>query len=96
MKKPIKPIKKRRTYDQNFKDSAVRLVLSGRNPTDVSISLGMNLNILHRWKREYLEKNKSELDERDIELELIKKKLLDTELERDILKKALSIFSRSM
>ncbi len=95
--------KARREYDAQFKRDAVALSREvGRTVSEVAGSLGISENLLYRWRRE-LEKlgeiafsgngNKamSEKEKRIAELE---KKLKDTELERDILKKAVAIFSK--
>lgn len=59
--------------------------------------------LLYRWRREYLAKPDSSfpgngkvvLNEAEKELARLKKELRETQLERDILKKAVSIFSRN-
>lgn len=46
----------RRKYDDEFKRSAVKLVVDqDRSLSEVAKNLGVHENILHRWKREYLE-----------------------------------------
>jgi transposase len=56
--------------------------------------------VIRRWRREYDQKNgdlskKREPISSEIELSQLKKELRETKLERDILKKAVSIFSKS-
>lgn len=57
--------------------------------------------MIGRWRREYVAnqgdftKKKKELSETEKELIDLKKKLRDVTMERDILKKAVSIFSKS-
>ncbi|MEW6194136.1 MAG: transposase, partial [Bacteroidota bacterium] len=47
---------KRRSYDKEFKISAVKLILEGGKSTaSVARDLGVNENSLHNWKRAYLE-----------------------------------------
>ncbi len=95
----------RRKFDQDFKRNAVLLCAEpGRSVVDVAENLGINKDLLYRWRREYHRTNGQYVfpgngiealtpDQKRIrELE---KKLRDTEMERDILKKAMAIFSRT-
>jgi transposase len=87
----------RRQYDDAFKKDVVNMVVhQGRNVQEVSESLGIKANMVHRWKREYLDSsastNSSAAPIGDV-LSL-QKRIRDLEMERDILKKALGIFSQ--
>jgi transposase-like protein len=86
----------RRKFADQFKADAVQMLLDGHTATSVVDRLGLSgTNLLYRWKREQLQKSgpvASSLDSRVKELEI---ELRRVERERDILKKALSIFSRS-
>jgi transposase len=86
----------RRQFTDQFKADAVQMLLDGHTATSVVDRLGLSgTNLLYRWKREQLQKSgpvASSLDSRVKELEI---ELRRVERERDILKKALSIFSRS-
>ena len=90
----------RRRYDAQFKIEAVRLILNGKSTKEVASDLGINASILGRWRREYLKDNgqafpcQGHLKPEDEELQQIKKQLRDVTEERDILKKALAIFSK--
>ena len=91
----------RRYFDREFKDRAVRLVLEqGRPAETVARNLGLNTNILHRWKREYLRDKenrfpgKGHLKPEDAEIKRLKKELADITEERDILKKAMAFFAK--
>jgi transposase len=93
--------KKRRVFDQEFKRDAVRLVLEGgRGVRDVCRELGIHENLLHRWKSEYQADQehafpgKGHMKPHEEELMRLKKKVMDLEQEREILKKALAIFSK--
>ncbi len=93
--------KPRRTYTKEFKLEAVRLVESkGGNASEIAKNLGVSPNILNRWIREYHEDSQyafpglGKLKEPDEELRKLRKELADTKMERDILKKALAVFSR--
>lgn len=92
---------KRRVFDQEFKRDAVKLIVEGgRRLRDVSRDLGIHENVLQRWKSQYLEDRehafpgKGHMKPHEEELLRLKKKVLDLEQEREILKKALAIFSK--
>ena len=92
---------RRRRFDKEFKLEAVRLVVEeGRPVAEVSRGLGIHENLLHVWKRRYKEDmidpfpGKGRLRPADDELRRLKKELADVKQERDILKKALAIFSK--
>jgi transposase len=86
----------RRQFTDEFKREAVQMLLDGHSAASIVDRLGLSgTNLLYRWKREQLRDSgpvASTLDTRVKELEAEVKRL---ERERDILKKALSIFSRS-
>ncbi len=86
----------KRQFTDEFKRDAVQMLLDGHAATSVVERLGLSgTNLLYRWKREQLRNSgpvASSLDARVKELETELKRV---ERERDILKKALSIFSRS-
>jgi len=80
----------KRKYDEEFKRSALKMIDNGQTVRLVAESLGVGENLLHKWKSAR-RTGASELEKEVIELRAAKRQL---ELERDILKKALSIFSR--
>ena len=92
-----------RKYDAEFKRQALLMVESGQRVSSVARALGICESVLHRWKREQngnsnngdgsksSSSNHSELEREVLEL---RSKLRQVEMERDILKKAVSIFSR--
>ncbi len=88
-----KKVVKRRVFTSEEKSDVVRMVLNGRSVQDVSKSMGIKDSLIHRWKREYLDKELPEKAVQDDYLAL-QKRLREVEMERDILKKAISIFSR--
>ncbi|KAB2848207.1 MAG: transposase [Ignavibacterium sp.] len=92
---------KRRSYDKEFKLSAVKLILEeGKSVAGVARDLGVNENSLHNWKRAYLEDQqnsfpgKGKMKPEDEELRKLRKELRDMTLERDILKKAIAYFTK--
>ena len=92
---------KRRKFDSEFKIEAVKLVIErGTSIAEVARNLGIHENLLHKWKNQYLEDatdafpGKGRLKPQDEEMRKLRRKLADVEEERDILKKALAIFSK--
>ena len=93
--------KSRRRYTREFKLEAVQLVHNRDGMvTEVANNLGIHPNMLQRWIKEYTGDpshsfpGNGKLRTPDEEIRQLKKKLRDVEEERDILKKALAIFSR--
>lgn len=99
-----KPRRKRRKYTQEFRDDAVRLVLEGAPIGEVADQLGIERSCLGRWRSNYLERLEqrgsagSQLamspKELAAEIACLRKQLKTSELHREILKKALAIFSQ--
>lgn len=94
-------VKRRQRYGVEFKKDAVKLVLErGRSSKDVAAGLGIHPNILYRWVRQYSQDpehsfpGNGKLKPEDEELRKLEKALRDVTEERDILKKAVSIFSK--
>jgi len=90
----------RKKYKDDFKLMIVELLHSGVKAKQVSEDYGLNVSMIGRWRREHAAKSgdfskKKELSAEAKELKALKKKLKYVEMERDILKKALSIFSKS-
>jgi len=85
----------RRVFTREFKEEAVQMLLEGHSAISVCERLGLSgTGLLYRWKKEVLGKESqvaSNLEQRVRELET---ELRRVERERDILKKALSIFGR--
>jgi len=84
------PIRRKRKYDEEFKQQALAMIRNGQRPRAVAQALGISENVLHRWKR----LSRSEQPATEQEVEQLRRQLKQVEMERDILKKALSIFSR--
>jgi transposase len=81
----------RRRYDEEFKASVLRMMETGQSVPDISQSLGLGESLLYRWKQELKPSAEREQDE---EKAALLRRIKQLELERDILKKALGIFSR--
>lgn len=94
--------KPRRSYDAEFKKMIVELYESGKKAAEIAEEYDMNPNNIHRWHNEIKDHGKSsfpgngnkQLTAEQAEIERLKKELREAELERDILKKAVSIFSK--
>ena len=94
--------KTRRKYDKEFKLMAVNLCDTGKTAKEVANELGIRSDLISRWRREYDQYkegsfcghgNENMTDEQKENVKL-KKELREAQLERDILKKAISIFSK--
>jgi transposase len=85
-----KTTRRRRKYDEEFKQQALAMVRNGQSPRSVAEALGISENLIHRWKRAARALPQAAGDE----IEQLRRRLKQVEMERDILKKALSIFSR--
>ena len=82
---------KNRRYDSSFKKQALALVRDGRKVSSVAKSLGISTGVLYSWQKQSKLQESIQPEE---ELKILRKRLREVEQERDILKKALSIFSR--
>ena len=82
-----------RKFDDEFKKEAVRLVKAG-NKTIAAIArdLGITPSTLYTWKNKSVEMPGGEIVTNS-EITALKRKLADVTMERDILKKAVAIFS---
>lgn len=94
--------KRRKKYDKEFKERTVELSKNRNNISDLARELGILPVQLHRWRKEQKEfgtgsfpgsGNVKQTPEQE-RISALEKKLKDTELERDILKKAIGIFSK--
>ena len=93
--------KSRRKYSAEFKREAVQLTLEqGRTVAEVAANLGINANLLQRWKSQVKAHGPSVFPGNgrpkasDEELFRLKKDLARVQQERDILKKALAYFAK--
>ena len=87
-------------YENEFKVMIVELLKSGIRTRQISDEYSLDINMINRWRREYKSKmgdfsKRRELSLEEQGLKALKKELGDVKMERDILKKAVSIFSKS-
>jgi transposase len=92
--------KTRKTYSQDFRIKAVELCNQRGNITEVAAELNLKWDTLNRWKKKYktgklnatgaIIKTKEE-----IEITRLRKALSEAQMERDILKKAVGIFTKN-
>lgn len=96
-------VKRRRKYDKEFKLMAVELMETDKSVQEISKDLDVKKDLLYQWRREFFKKGESgftgkgnkHLTPQEEEIARLKKELREAELERDILKKAVNIFSKS-
>lgn len=94
--------KKRRKYDAEFKQEVLLMIRNGRSVLDISESLGISASLIHKWKSRSNSASSASSNPLPsgsesisvMEHEQLKAKVKQLEQERDILKKALGIFSR--
>jgi transposase len=87
--------KARRHFSKEFKQDAVKMITEqGHSIAEVSENLGINYNMLCRWKKELTDTNSIEVDSLKLELKRLQKENKKLEMERDILKKAAAFFAK--
>lgn len=90
----------RRQYDEEFKKMAVELSVAKGSLKATAEELGITPQILTRWRSERVVAqsapavSRTQVSQEQQEIVRLKKELKQAELERDILKKAVGIFSR--
>ena len=90
---------KKRQFTKGFKKEAVEYSLnSGKTAEEVARDLGISVSNLRRWRSQYKKRaelafpghGKENLTPQEEKLRKLQKELADTQIERDILKKALA------
>lgn len=88
----------RKRYTQEFKRESVQLwQASNKSAAEIEGDLGISNGILYRWKSELRKHERAEADgsaAEVAEIRRLKRELALVKQERDILKKAVRIFSR--
>ena len=95
--------KKRRKFDASYKRKAVEMSYVRGNVSQIAEELGIAPMLLYRWRREQEQyehnsfpgQGNPKMTDEQKEIARLQAELKDARLERDILKKAISIFSAS-
>lgn len=98
---PNKKHQKRRKYDESFKAEVLEMVAHGQAASQVAQNLGISESLIYKWKNKtdrakQITKGRNETALGDVVAENVqlKSQLRRTEMERDILKKAMAIVSQ--
>lgn len=89
---------KMKRFDKAFKVQAVKMVTEeGQKASEVARSLGIHANVLYNWKRRYtVDGDKAFIGKGHLsEIVVLRRKLRGAEMEIEILKKAVGIFSKT-
>lgn len=91
----------RRQYSREFKVQAVRMVTEqGLSVGEVARDLGLNPNVLHKWKRKLTQEGgqafpgNGRLSFEEEEIRKLREQVRQLRMERDILKKATAFFAK--
>lgn len=86
----------KRTYDDSFRKMAVDLSHTRGSVKEVADELGISDSLLSKWRQRDSESKQSPvaLTEDQRLIRKLQKELRDAQMERDILKKAVGIFSK--
>lgn len=74
-----------------FKREVIRKYLSGQTMASISRETGVSGNVLYRWKQKMVTTADGEADAEKL---MMRKRIMELEMECEILKKAALIFSR--
>jgi len=88
----------RRTYTLEFKREAVNLAEdSDKTITEVSRDLGINSNLIRRWKKELAKSTveSTKVDDKDAEIRRLRAELRDLKEDHEIIKKAAAYFAKN-
>ena len=94
-------MKKRGWYSNEYKQEVLRLAEEGdRTTTDLERELGLSAGLIRKWQQRYRvneensELERSEASEAAAEIRRLKRELAIAREERDILKKAIQVFTQ--
>jgi transposase len=96
-------MKTRRKFDREFKEMVIELSQNREDIAALASELAIGVDLIYRWRREatihqeasFPGQGNKIMTEEQKEIERLRKELRDAQIERDILKKAVSIFSRN-
>jgi transposase len=87
----------RRSYNDELKAEAVQMLLDGHSAQSVVENLGLSgTNVLYRWKTKLVQESGPAATALEQRVRQLEQELARVERERDVLKKALAIFSQRM
>ena len=97
---PLQP--ERRKFTREFKLEVIKRSYEDLKVTDLARELGIHVNLIYRWRKQFEENQQTsfpgrgvkQLSEEESEVDRLCKELRDVKTERDILKKAVGIFSK--
>ena len=90
-----KKVGSRRQYSDEFKAEAVQMLLDGHSAESVASRLGLSgTSVLYRWRSSLISASGPAATALETRVHELEKELRRVEQERDILKKALAIFSQ--
>ncbi len=84
-----------KSYDEDFKKTIVNLYETGKGISDLSREYGVSKSVISAWVKKYktITTSTGEITNND-EILKLKKELQQVQLENEILKKAVAIFSK--
>jgi transposase len=97
---PTQP--ERRIFTREYKLEVIKRSYDDIKISDLARELGIGQSIIHRWRRQFASDTKAsfpgrgveQLSDQEFELARLRKQVANLENERDILKKAVGIFSK--
>ncbi|MBN8826314.1 MULTISPECIES: transposase [unclassified Spirosoma] len=91
-----KPTPPHRKFDKAFKAEALRMLDEGQSVAQVAKSLNVSDQLLHTWKHAHKKQLQKQVGNSELlaENERLKAQLKRAEMERDILKKNIAIFTQ--
>lgn len=91
-----KPTTPHRKFDKAFKTEALRMLDEGQSVAQVAKSLNVSDQLLHTWKHAHKKQTQKQAGNSELlaENERLKAQLKRAEMERDILKKSIAIFTQ--
>ena len=87
------------TYTEDFKLTIVKLAESGHRTLELSKEYGVGKSTIDTWRRAYRKSGNQQINQvistEQKRIRELEKELVEAKLERDILKKAVRIFSKN-
>lgn len=84
----------KRKYTDEFKADVLRLVANGEPIMAVARKMGISDSLIHAWRKANDKGEKKTDQDLRQEVDSLRRQLRQSEMEREILKKAVAIFSR--